>query len=167
MAHLICSSMQRALQRYATRATPTLVSARQSFVLLISTVVMVDLESSLFLDSDFAAIVSAFAAYSVRDVPCATVRAKRQSRSYSLIVSSSLGCSCLRLFTFRMCHFVMLFYLLSNKSLNASHRGSLFTLSSSLTSASASSERRRCSMSLLHSPSAWTCLIGIVSAIVS
>lgn len=166
LAHLICSSIQRGRKsprRKSEAGNERAANVRPTY-LLIS---MDDLESSFFLDSDFAAIVTAFAAYSVRDVPCATVRAKRQSRSYSLVVSSSLGCSCLRLFTFRMCHFVMLFYLLSNKSLNASHRGSFFTNSLSSASASASSERSRFSMSLLHSPSAWTCLIGMVSAIVS
>ena len=55
-------------------------------------------------DGKLAAIRAASGAYSVIDVPCATVRANCHCWSYSLVMSSSLGCSCLTLSSFRMCH---------------------------------------------------------------
>ena len=57
-------------------------------------------------DGLLATVVATFATDSVVDVPGAAVGAKSQSRSYSLVVSSALGCAGLRLFAFRMCHFV-------------------------------------------------------------
>ena len=63
----------------------------------------------IFLDSDFTAIVATFAAYGVVDVPGAAVGAKSQSGSYSLVVGATFGGTGLRLFAFRMCHFVLIF----------------------------------------------------------
>ncbi len=124
------------------------------------------LESSLFFDCHFSSVIAAFATYSVIYVPCATVRAEYQSRSYSFVVSSSLSCSCLRLFSFWMCHFLIYYLLLSINFLNASHRGSLFSFTSSV-SACLLCFCSSATIASLHSPSACTCFIGIVNAIVS
>ena len=69
-------------------------------------------ESLVLNDSLFAAIVTTFAAHGVIDVPGATVGAECQGGSDSLVVSTTLGRTGLRLFAFRMCHcclFVLLF----------------------------------------------------------
>lgn len=62
-----------------------------------------------FLDSNLAAIVSALTAYTVVYVPCAAVGADGECGHHSLVVSSTLCGTCLRLFTFRMCHFILSF----------------------------------------------------------
>lgn len=64
----------------------------------------------VFNDSQLAAIVTTSGAYRVVDVPCATVGANGQRRSYSLVVSSTLQCSGFGLSSFRMCHFLLSIY---------------------------------------------------------
>lgn len=49
----------------------------------------------LFLDSELASVITARTTYGVIYVPLAAVGANCQCRSYCLIVSSSLGSSCL------------------------------------------------------------------------
>ena len=53
------------------------------------------LNSSCFFDSQLTTVVTAFAAYCVVNMPCTAVGANGQCGGYSLVVSSSLGCSCL------------------------------------------------------------------------
>ena len=57
-----------------------------------------------FLDSDFAAVVAAFAAYVVVHVPCAAVGADSQCGDKSFVVCTTFRCTGMRLSAFRMCH---------------------------------------------------------------
>lgn len=63
------------------------------------------LNCSFFFDCQFTSVVTAFATYSVINVPSTAVRAYSHCWSDSLVMSSSLGCSCLTLSSFRMCHY--------------------------------------------------------------
>ncbi len=63
-----------------------------------------------FLNSNLAAIVSACRAYCMINVELATVGANCQCRSHSLVMSSSLQRPCFGLSSFRMCHFLLIFY---------------------------------------------------------
>ena len=47
------------------------------------------LDGGFFYDSLFAAVVSAFATYSVIDVPCAAVGAESQSGGYCFVVGTA------------------------------------------------------------------------------
>ena len=69
------------------------------------------LKRCLGLDGELAAVVAAFTAHAVIHVPCATVGAECQSGSYGLVVGSTLSCAGLRLFAFRMCHFLLSFFI--------------------------------------------------------
>ena len=51
------------------------------------------LDGCLFLDSQFAAVITAFSAYGVIDVPSTAVGTYDHSGGNSLIVGSSFGCS--------------------------------------------------------------------------
>ena len=57
-----------------------------------------------FYDGLLAAVVAAFAAYGVVDVPCTAVGAECQCGGYCLVVGTTLCCTGLRLLAFRMCH---------------------------------------------------------------
>lgn len=61
------------------------------------------LDSSLF-DSYFATVIATFATYGVVDMPCTAVGAYCQCGSHSFVMGAAFRCTCLRLFTFRMCH---------------------------------------------------------------
>ena len=67
------------------------------------------LYSCLFYDSEFTSVITASTAYSMINMPFATVRTYSQSRCYCLIMSSSLCSSCFRLSSLRMCHFLLNF----------------------------------------------------------
>ena len=118
--------------------------------------------SGCFLDyCQLASVITALTAYCVIDVPCSAVRADCQCRCYCLIVSPSFRSSCLRLPSFRMCHFVLFllcYYSLSDSNIlfSASQRGSVAPVSSEPLSSPSSAE---CSssfsiMPLLHLPGA-------------
>ena len=73
-----------------------------------------------------AAVVTALGAYSVINMPCSTVRALSDGRSHSHIVGAALCGTSLRLSSFRMCHFLVLFKNYCSFSfLSASQRGSV------------------------------------------
>ncbi len=78
------------------------------------------LDCSCLLDYDTAAVETTFAAYGVVDVPCAAVGAYSQSGHLCLVVSSALCCPGLGLFSFRMCHFFLLFCFVLNLLLSIS-----------------------------------------------
>lgn len=101
---------------------------------------------SVLLDSQLAAVVTTLTTYSVQLDCCATVLANTKSRCYCLVVCTTLCGTCLRMVSFRMCHFaiklkMLLFYLynalasryiyyfLSIKSLRAAQRGSMVSSS--------------------------------------
>ena len=63
----------------------------------------------ILVDDKFTAIVSAFATYSVVDVPCAAVGADSESRDKGFVVSTTFRGSGVRLSAFRMCHFYFRF----------------------------------------------------------
>ena len=101
----------------------------------VSCAVLVVLYSSLIVKHLLATVVTALGAYGVINMPCAAVAATGDSWCNSHVVSSSLGCAGLRLSTFRMCHFFVIYFLLLLFSFNcrsAAHRGSM---SSSVASA--------------------------------
>ncbi len=70
-------------------------------------------ESGFFNHSLLAAVVAAFAAYGVVDMPCTAVRAESQSGRYGLVVSTALCSAGLGLLAFRMCHcfFILWFFI--------------------------------------------------------
>lgn len=70
------------------------------------------------LDHEFAAIVTAFAANGVVDVPCTAVRADCKCGDESFVVCAAFRRTGVRLSAFRMCHFcivlILLFYVVVN-----------------------------------------------------
>ena len=118
-----------------------------------------------FLDSDFAAVVAAFAAYVVVHVPCAAVGADSQCGDKSFVVCTTFRCTGMRLSAFRMCHcFIVLIVIIqlfvTDDALFAGRRCRDYSPSSS---ASTECSSRRASISGLHPPSAWTLWSGMQS----
>ncbi|OAV67432.1 hypothetical protein Barb4_02467 [Bacteroidales bacterium Barb4] len=62
------------------------------------------LYGGFFFDCQLTSVVAAFTAYGMVKMPCAAVGAYSHCGDDSLVVSSSLGCSCMTLSSFRMCH---------------------------------------------------------------
>jgi hypothetical protein len=56
-----------------------------------------------------AAVVTALGAYGVINMPCSTVRALSDGRGHSHIVGAALSGTSLRLSSFRMCHFLVVY----------------------------------------------------------
>ena len=76
--------------------------------------------STLHDEFSFVVKVTVNIVCSVIYVDCACYRACCQCRDLSFVVSSSFRASCMRLSSFRMCHFTLFFnYYLSNLSFNS------------------------------------------------
>src|SRR5574344_1934702 len=68
---------------------------------------MKSLNSSFFFYCNLASIIATSITYCMIYMPCAAIWANSQCRCYCNIMSSSFCCSCLRLSSFRMCHFTI------------------------------------------------------------
>jgi hypothetical protein len=72
---------------------------------LTSVFLLLILESSFLLDSQLATVITAFRANGVRNMPATTVGAYYYGRNNCLVMRTALGCTGVRLSSFRMCHF--------------------------------------------------------------
>ena len=70
---------------------------------------MLRLLGNSLLNGEFTSVVAAAGAYSVIYIPLTAVGALSECGGNCLIVSSTLESSGLRLSSFRMCHFVVIF----------------------------------------------------------
>ena len=116
------------------------------------------LNSCFFADCQLASVVSTGAAYGVVNMPLTAIGANSERRSYCLVMGSSLCSSCVRLSSFRMCHFYLILNSYYNFSFfNSFQRGSM-GFSSAAPSASIASSLSSISSSMLSvssSSSAW------------